>query len=74
MPVQLPYSHSASVVLGSAMLGCAAAEEAARLQNQPIKDQKAAEEGSFGMTERLWDSMVSFAALLTIWHSHEDEG
>ncbi|POY73768.1 hypothetical protein BMF94_3306 [Rhodotorula taiwanensis] len=58
MPVQLPYSHSASVVLGSAMLGCAAAEEAARLQNQPIKDQKAAEEGSFGMKERLWDSMV----------------
>lgn len=58
MPVQLPYSHSASVVLGSAMLGCAAAEEAARLQNTHLDSQDAAEKSSFGMKDRLWDVMV----------------
>lgn len=58
MPVQLPYSHSASVVLGSAMLGCAAFEEATRLQNAPLDKQEAAEKSSFGMKERLWNVMV----------------
>ena len=58
MPVQLPYSHSASVVLGSAMLGCAAAEEASRLQSSRLDNQEAAEKSSFGMKDRLWDVMV----------------
>lgn len=58
MPVQLPYSHSASVVLGSAMLGCAAAEEASRLQTSRLDNQEAAEKSSFGMKDRLWDVMV----------------
>lgn len=61
MPVQLPYSHSASVVLGSAMLGAAAAQEAARLgEGKKITEQKQAEESSYGMKERLWDAMVRF--------------
>lgn len=59
MPVQLPYSHSASVVLGSAMLGCAAAEEASRLQSSRLDNQEAAEKSSFGMKDRLWDVMVT---------------
>lgn len=59
MPVQLPYSHSASVVLGSAMLGCAAAEEASRLQSSRLDNQEAAEKSSFGMKDRLWDVMAS---------------
>jgi len=60
MPVQLPYSHSASVVLGSAMLGAAAAEEAERLSasGEKLESQKAAETSSYGMKERLWDAMV----------------
>ncbi|KWU47633.1 Pentulose kinase [Rhodotorula sp. JG-1b] len=58
MPVQLPYSHSASVVLGSAMLGCAAAEEASRLQSSRLDNQEAAEKSSFGMKDRLWDVMI----------------
>ncbi|KAK4046299.1 hypothetical protein OIV83_006173 [Microbotryomycetes sp. JL201] len=59
VPVQLPYSHSASVVLGSAMLGAAAAQEAA---NAPVlSTQELAEKGSFGMKERLWDIMVKMS-------------
>ncbi|KAM0789063.1 hypothetical protein ACM66B_003126 [Microbotryomycetes sp. NB124-2] len=59
VPVQLPYSHSASVVLGSAMLGAAAAQEAA---NGPVlSTQELAEKGSFGMKERLWDIMVQMS-------------
>jgi len=61
IPVQLPYSHSASVVLGSAMLGAAASEEATRLQGAGLDSQKAAEESSFGMKENLWGNMVSNA-------------
>ncbi|TNY19474.1 hypothetical protein DMC30DRAFT_353846 [Rhodotorula diobovata] len=62
MPVQLPYSHSASVVLGSAMLGAAAAQEAARLgEGKKITEQKQAEESSYGMKERLWDAMIQMS-------------
>ncbi|GAA6056062.1 hypothetical protein JCM3770_007006 [Rhodotorula araucariae] len=57
MPVQLPYSHSASVVLGSAMLGAAAADEADRLGGK-IGSQDEAEKCSYGMKERLWDAMI----------------
>ncbi|GAA5977753.1 hypothetical protein JCM11641_001398 [Rhodosporidiobolus odoratus] len=58
MPIQLPYSHSASVVIGSAMLGAAAFEEKERLQNSAISTQDVAEQSSFGMKERLWEVMT----------------
>jgi ribulose kinase len=60
IPIQLPHSHSASVVLGSAMLGAAASEEAERLGTQGggLDSQKKAEESSFGMKENLWGNMV----------------
>lgn len=57
MPVQLPYSPSASVVLGSAILGAMAHNEAERL-GKKIVSQAEAEKSSFGMKERLWDLMV----------------
>ena len=60
IPIQLPNSHSASVVLGSAMLGAAAAEEAQRLSGAGLDSQEKAEESSFGMKENLWGNMVSF--------------
>ncbi|GAA5994564.1 FGGY-family carbohydrate kinase [Rhodotorula paludigena] len=56
MPVQLPYSPSASVVLGSAILGAMAHNEAERL-GKKIASQEEAEKSSFGMKERLWDLM-----------------
>lgn len=55
MPVQLPYSTSASVVLGAAMLGAAAAEEQ---QQGPITTQEEAEKRAHGMKDRLWSIMV----------------
>lgn len=70
MPVQLPYSHSASVVLGSAMLGAAAAAEA---QNGIIDTQDKAEKGSHDMKERLWDIMVRLCDLLTLCALHGSE-
>ncbi|GAA5943111.1 hypothetical protein JCM1841_003895 [Sporobolomyces salmonicolor] len=61
VPVQLPYSHSAAVVLGSAMLGVAAAEEAQRLGG-PLDSQEKAEKSSYGMKEKLWGNMVRSVA------------
>ncbi|GAA5935503.1 hypothetical protein JCM1841_003912 [Sporobolomyces salmonicolor] len=60
VPVQLPYSHSASVVLGSAMLGAAAAEEAQRLGG-PLDSQEKAEKSSYGMKEKLWGNMIKMS-------------
>lgn len=60
MPVQLPYSSSASVVLGAAMLGAAASEEAAK---GPIDGQVQGEQRGMEMRERLWNIMVRFPAL-----------
>lgn len=69
MPVQLPFSSSASVVAGSAILGRFAADvkdpqgSNASGQHAPqkpvvIKDQKTAEESSFKHKDHLWDLMV----------------
>ncbi|GAA6019948.1 hypothetical protein JCM11491_006716 [Sporobolomyces phaffii] len=59
IPIQLPHSHSASVVLGSAMLGAAAAEEAQRLgAGVRLDSQDKAEQSSFGMKENLWGNMI----------------
>ncbi|GAA5941733.1 FGGY-family carbohydrate kinase [Sporobolomyces koalae] len=59
IPIQLPHSHSASVVLGSAMLGAAAAEEAQRLGVKvELDSQDKAEKSSFGMKENLWGNMI----------------
>lgn len=57
MPVQLPFSHSASVVLGSAMLGCAAAHTEETKQG-PITTQDEALQRSTAMKDRLWGVMV----------------
>ncbi|GAA5859802.1 hypothetical protein JCM8547_007034 [Rhodosporidiobolus lusitaniae] len=68
LPVQLPYSHSASVVIGSAMLGAAAADEKERLQSASIEDQKTAEESSYGMKDRLWETMIRMSRPGTTVH------
>lgn len=56
MPVQLPFSSSASVVLGSAMLGAIAHREVER--DGQITTQDQAEKRSQGMREELWSCMV----------------
>lgn len=69
MPVQLPFSSSASVVAGSAILGRFAADvkdpqgsgasgDWAPKEATEIKDQKKAEESSFKYKDHLWDLMV----------------
>ncbi|KAM0746318.1 Pentulose kinase [Meredithblackwellia eburnea MCA 4105] len=58
VPVQLPYSHSASVVLGSAMLGAAAANESAI---GLISTQDDAEKRSHGMKDKLWKVMLEMS-------------
>ncbi|GAA5841885.1 hypothetical protein JCM11251_005411 [Rhodosporidiobolus azoricus] len=73
MPVQLPYSHSASVVLGSAMLGAAAAEEQKRLQGQSLQKQQDAEKSSFGMKDTLWDMMIRMSRPGTTVHPSASE-
>lgn len=64
IPVQLPYSHSASVVLGSAMLGAAAAAE---VEGGKIDSQEVAEKRSYAMKDRLWEIMVR--SFLFVWGS-----
>ena len=54
IPIQLPFSHSASVVLGSAMLGAAAAAEAAK---GPITNQEEAADRAKQMSPELWKIM-----------------
>lgn len=56
MPVQLPFSHSASVVLGSAMLGAAAYAEHSKKGD--ITSQDAAGQRSKDMSEELWSLMT----------------
>ncbi|GAA5904552.1 FGGY-family carbohydrate kinase [Sporobolomyces salmoneus] len=74
IPIQLPHSHSASVVLGSAMLGAAAAEEAQRLGGQAgLDSQKKAEESSFGMKENLWGNMIRMSKPGTTIHPSASE-
>jgi len=55
IPIQLPFSHSASVVLGSAMLGSIAATEQAT--QGPIKSQEEAGDRGRGMADELWSTM-----------------
>lgn len=57
MPVQLPFSSSASVVLGSAVLGAIASREIT--EQGPIKTQAEAETRSNNMKDELWNTMVS---------------
>ncbi|KAK4698513.1 D-ribulokinase, partial [Phenoliferia sp. Uapishka_3] len=59
IPVQLPYSHSASVVLGSAMLGAAAYVESKN--GAAITTQADAEARSFGMKDTLWKVMLDMS-------------
>lgn len=55
MPVQLPFSSSASVVLGSAMLGAMAYKDAER---GIISTQVEAGRRSEAMKDELWNTMV----------------
>lgn len=59
MPVQLPFSHSASVVLGSAMLGAAAYQS--HSENGDITSQEAAAKRSEEMSDRLWSIMTKMS-------------
>ena len=54
IPIQLPFSHSASVVLGSAMLGAIAASEA---EKGPIQSQNEAASRGRDMSAELWRIM-----------------
>lgn len=63
VPIQLPASHSASVVLGSAMLGKAAyvtTQDERYKSNQVIDNQVKAEKMSYEMKDKLWEIMVRF--------------
>jgi ribulose kinase len=55
IPIQLPFSHSASVVLGSAMLGAIAAQEVS--SGGKISSQEEAEKRGRGMADELWKTM-----------------
>lgn len=55
IPIQLPFSHSASVVLGSAMLGSIAAQEQA--SKGPISSQEQAGTRGREMADELWSTM-----------------
>lgn len=64
--VQLPFSHSASVVAGSAILGRFAHElqEVKRLED--YSDQQAAEQMSYNSRDRLWSLMADMTKPGTI--------
>ncbi|EFP87568.2 hypothetical protein PGTUg99_018151 [Puccinia graminis f. sp. tritici] len=61
VPIQLPASHSASVVLGSAMLGKAAYVSTQLSQSQVISKQDVAEERAHQMKDKLWEIMVGMS-------------
>lgn len=84
MPVQLPFSSSASVVAGSAILGRFAAEvkdpdssgasgKFAPTEATTINDQKTAEEASFKYKDHLWDLMVRMTKPGTLVSPQKDE-
>ncbi|MBW0470945.1 hypothetical protein O181_010660 [Austropuccinia psidii MF-1] len=61
VPIQLPASHSASVVLGSAMLGKAAYEATELFQGQAIENQEIGAKQSHAMKDKLWEIMVEMS-------------
>ncbi|PWY98462.1 Pentulose kinase [Testicularia cyperi] len=84
VPVQLPFSSSASVVAGSAILGRFAAEvadpvaSAASGQHAPqtptaIDNQQTAEKASFEHSNHLWDLMVRMTKPGTLVFPTKDE-
>jgi len=58
IPVILPHSNSAAVVVGSAILGRFAAEVAAECGYVPLETQEKVEKASHTHRERLWEIMV----------------
>jgi len=58
VPIILPHSYSAAVVVGSAMLGRFAAEVSESIGKQALKAQGEAESASYDAKERLWSIMV----------------
>ncbi|PWN88960.1 Pentulose kinase [Acaromyces ingoldii] len=58
MPVQLPFSHSASVVAGSAILARYAHDVQQTLAGSTLATQRAAEEASYAHRDHLWELMV----------------
>ncbi|KAI8460712.1 hypothetical protein BY996DRAFT_4574324 [Phakopsora pachyrhizi] len=61
VPIQLPASHSASVVLGSAMLGKAAYVSKVKNQDKSIENQIEAEQRGHSMKDHLWEIMVEMS-------------
>jgi ribulose kinase len=59
VPVQLPFSHSASVVLGSAMLGAIAYQE--HSSNGDITSQQQAGQRGRNMSDELWSLMTKMS-------------
>lgn len=70
--VQLPYSHSASVVAGSAILGRFADELQQAGVDLSGQDQKAAEKASYEHRDRLWALMVEMTKPGTLIHPSKD--
>lgn len=64
--VQLPYSHSASVVAGSAILGRFAHESQSEGRLEAPSDQRVAEENSLRARDRLWTLMANMTRPGTI--------
>lgn len=64
IPVVLPHNHSAAVVLGAAMLGRFAQEVSDDLarRNEQLGSQRAVDEESERVGERLWEIMVRSSA------------
>ncbi|KAJ9478079.1 putative sugar kinase [Pseudozyma hubeiensis] len=84
MPVQLPFSSSASVVAGSAILGRFAADvkdptssgasgQFAPKEATSIADQKTAEDSSFKYKDHLWDLMIRMTKPGTLVFPQKDE-
>lgn len=69
--VQLPYSHSASVVAGSAILGRFAYD--LKQKNIKIDSQEIAEEASFAHKDHLWDLMKTMTKPGTLIFPTRDE-
>jgi D-ribulokinase len=63
IPVILPHSNSAAVVVGSAMLGRFAAEVATECGYVPLETQEKVEKASHNHRERLWEIMVRISFL-----------
>ena len=66
IPVILPHSPGAAVVIGSAMLGRYASEVHEQIGGKLLDTQEEVERVSNNNKERLWDIMVRFEVRLSM--------